>query len=82
MYVVGTGRLGSSQVGTYKLTDYPGVTEALRDLKYSDEYYHGIGLSETVKKIEKKQKICEPPIDGLFCFKYYFIVELYKCCLS
>ena len=67
MFVVGTGRLGSSRVGTYQLTDYPGVAEALSDLKYADQYYCNIGLSETVDKIRKLKKYDNhPSMDNCF----------------
>ena len=56
MYVVGTGRLGSSIIETYALTEYPGVEDALKDLKDAEVHYKGLGLGETVESIKRCQK--------------------------
>ena len=61
MFVVGTGRLGSSHVGTYQLTEYPGVEMALSNLKYADQYYRSIGLSATVDEINNLKRYKNHP---------------------
>lgn len=56
MYVVGTGRLGSSIIGTYALAEYPGVEDALNYFQDAELYYKGLGLGETVESIKRCQK--------------------------
>ena len=59
MYVVGTGRLGSSIIGTYALSEYPGVEDALNDFKDAELYYKGLGLGETVESIISNQNMVQ-----------------------
>ena len=57
MYVVGTGKLGSSNVGTYKLTESKGLEDELQNLSSAEEYYRNIGFGETVDIIKKIRNI-------------------------
>ena len=57
MYVVGTGKLGSSNVRTYKLTESKGVQEELQHLGRAKEYYRNIGFGDTVDIIKKIRNI-------------------------
>ena len=61
MYVVGTGNLGSSIIGTYAITEYPGVEDALNNFKDVELYYKGLGLGETVESIKRCQKYGRHP---------------------
>ena len=57
MYVVGTGKLGSSNVGTYKLTESKGLEDELQNLSSAEEYYRNIGFGETIDIIKKIRNI-------------------------
>ena len=64
MYVVGNGKLGSSQIGTYRVTENKDVQDALSSLSNADIYYNGIGLAETVRSIRHKKKYSSHPSMG------------------
>ena len=61
MYIVGRGKLGSSGVGTYKLTEDEEVKQQLHALADAEDYYREIGLGEAVDDIKRNKKYSNHP---------------------
>ena len=74
IYIIGQGKVGNGSTGSYKMTEYPGVENVLKNLTESSKnYYKAIGFrGDKRKKIAFNTQVYEK----LFCIKQYIINKL------